>query len=158
MVITLLIFCSYCSSAYSQTKAERQEIVFALGVADVFDSNNYTGYGVEYRFRPTWQTLRPVIGYSSTIDHDEYIYVGGRYFFALDENWQFNPSFGIGLFDKGGDVDLGGSVEFRSSLEISYRINEHVHIGLELAHLSNSRLYKSNPGTETVSLSIAIKI
>ena len=159
MLVAALICCSQINSAYSQARTEtRHEVVFALGLADIFDNEKYTGYGLEYRFSPIWRELRPVVGFSSTIEHDDYFYVGGRYFISLSENWQFKPSFGIGLFEKGEDLDLGGSVEFRTGLAFTYNISERIDIGAELAHLSNSRIYKSNPGTETLSLSIAIKL
>lgn len=156
----IFIFClaSFSADAVVLKKDKEPEIVVALGSADIFDGTRYAGYGVEFRYSPVWKKLRPIVGYSITRKHDQYIYFWGRYFFALNDVWLFNPTFAVGLFDTGDGINLGGSVEFRSGFEFSRHISERVRLGIGFSHLSNSRIYKSNPGTETVELTLAITL
>jgi len=153
MTILCLVICSV--NAAEVVDESESEFVVALGAANVFKGSKYAGIGLEYRFLPFWRKLRPVVGYSVTRKHDQYVYVGIRYFFDINDVWRFNPTFAVGLFDSGNGLNLGGSVEFRSGFEFSRQINDRVRLGIGFSHLSNSRIYKSNPGTETIELSLA---
>jgi hypothetical protein len=158
VLIIVIYLMAQSATATDLVVESPQEIVIALGTADVFDSSKYAGFGIEYRYSPFWKKLRPIVGYSMTREHDQYVYMGIRYFFVLNDEWLFNPTFAVGLFDSGNGINLGGSVEFRSGFEFSHRVSENVRLGIGLAHLSNSRIYKSNPGTETVELSLAVTL
>ncbi|HSN88855.1 MAG TPA: acyloxyacyl hydrolase [Thermoanaerobaculia bacterium] len=48
-------------------------------------------------------------------------------------------------------------VEFRSGVELAWRLNERSRIGLCLYHLSNGGLYDFNPGTESLILSYGVR-
>jgi hypothetical protein len=62
------------------------------------------------------------------------------------------PGFAAGLFHRGGGQNLGGPVEFRSSIELAYRFGDGSRLGLNLSHLSNGGFYDRNPGTESLVL------
>ena len=132
------------------------ELAIGVGAGDVLDGSPDLGYGAEYRFAPIWRDLRPIIGFNATEREDWYVYAGVRYFFWLNDVWRFDPTFAVGHFEPGGGIELGGSLEFRSGFEFSRRMSDRVRLAIGFAHLSNARIYRSNPGTETVSLSIAI--
>lgn len=134
------------------------ELAIGLGVGDVFDDSPDAGFGIEYRYAPIWRDLRPAVGYNTTTEDDWYVYAGFRYFFWLSDTWRFDPTIAVGYFDPGDGIELGGSIEFRSGFEFSRRLSERTRLALGFAHLSNARLYRSNPGTETVSLSISIAL
>jgi hypothetical protein len=154
ITIICLMICSV--TAAEVLDEDGAELVVALGAANIFNDSRYAGVGVEYRFLPIWRKLRPIVGYSTTRKHDQYVYAGIRYFFDINDVWQFNPTFAVGLFDAGNGIKLGGSVEFRSGFEFSRQISDRVRLGLGFSHLSNSRIYKSNPGTETLEVSLAV--
>lgn len=158
MLLTVLCIATFSTSAMPQTNEQAPEVVVALGAANIFDSDRYAGYGLEYRHSPIWRKLRPIAGFSATREHDQYIYIGVRYFFDINDKWRFNPTFAVGLFDSGSGIKLGGSVEFRSGFEFSRRVGEQIRVGIGFSHLSNSRIYKTNPGTETLELSLAISL
>jgi hypothetical protein len=158
LLVAVLCFVSHITRAMNNVNEPPPEIVLALGAANVLDRSKYAGYGLEYRFLPVWRKLQPTVGYSITLEHDQYVYIGVHYFFELNDLWRLNPSFAIGLFHPGYGIKLGGNVEFRSGFEFSRRISERVRIGLGFSHISNSRIYQSNPGTETAELSLAITL
>jgi hypothetical protein len=160
MLVTLFCIVSNHATAsdYMNEQEEVPEIVIAFGAANIFDSSRYAGVGLEYRFVPVWRKLRPIVGYAATREQDQYVYIGVRYFFKLNDVWLFNPTFAVGLFDSDDGINLGGNVQFRSGFEFSREINDRVRFGFGFSHLSNSRIYRSNPGTETVELTLAITL
>ncbi len=141
-----------------QTARDDPELAVGIGAGDVLDSSPDFGYGAEYRFAPVWRDLRPIVGFNATEREDWYVYAGVRYFFWIGEAWRFDPTFAVGYFEAGGGIELGGSLEFRSGFEFSRRVSERIRLAVGFAHLSNARIYRSNPGTETVSLSIAVAL
>ncbi|WP_148277429.1 acyloxyacyl hydrolase [Brumicola pallidula] len=157
-LITLLYFVCNNAASMGAINGPKRELTVAFGTANLFDGSRYAGYGLEYRDLPVWRKLRPIIGFSNTREHDQYAYIGVRYFFVLNEVWRFNPTFAIGLYNSGNGINLGGRVEFRSGFEFSRQISDRVHLGFGFSHLSNSRIYRSNPGTETLELSLTITL
>ena len=63
-----------------------------------------------------------------------------------------------GLYLKGDEVDLGGSIQFRSGIEIGYENRAGVRMGLSVDHRSNAGLDSRNPGLETVQFRVSIPI
>ena len=148
--------------------------VFGLGIYDVkFDgsSSNYvTDIRYERRFDNTlidigpkednFFYLKPFIGIEATTDSAFY-FLGGMY---LEDNlgklitgkenkWNFTPSFGLGYYDDGSGKKLGSKLEFRTTLELSYQLNNNDRIGFSLGHISNANIGNKNPGAEIISLS-----
>ena len=157
LAAALLALQSQPASA-ERTPHHAPELAVGIGAGDVFDDSADLGYGAEYRFAPIWRDLRPIVGFNATEREDWYVYAGVRYFFRNNDNWRFDPTFAVGHFEPGGGIELGGSLEFRSGFEFSRRMSERIRLAVGFAHLSNARIYRSNPGTETVSLSIAIAL
>lgn len=128
---------------------------FSLGVFDIADNDKAVEGGVEYRWLPStlWVLdLEPVVGLSANSDGSFLGYGGLRYDFELGARWAITPQFAVSLYEDGSGKDLGGLIEFRSGLEISYRLDNGSRIGLVFYHLSNSRIYELNPGEESLAL------
>ena len=51
---------------------------------------------------------------------------------------------------------LGNTIEFRTTLEVSYQLKNSNRIGLSFGHISNANLGNKNPGVEILSLSYHI--
>jgi hypothetical protein len=68
------------------------------------------------------------------------------------------PSFAAGYYDNGDGVDLGHEVEFRSSIELSYRFDNRTRLGVSFYHLSNASIGDTNPGTEVLSVVYSIPL
>lgn len=131
-----------------------------VGRVGVFDRNGSDWrYGLEFRFAPVtrWQ-VAPAIG-GTTTEHDaSYAYLGLRRDFSLDERWLLTPSFDTGLFNESRKLDLGSEIEFRSGLALTYRLENRYRLSLALYHLSNGGIGNRNPGTESITLSVAIPL
>ncbi len=65
------------------------------------------------------------------------------------------PVLAAGLYRKGHNFDLGGCFEFRESVQVAYKLDARWRAGLSIAHISNARIYRQNPGQKDVFLTIA---
>jgi lipid A 3-O-deacylase len=109
---------------------------------------------IEYRFRPRRYGLSPLVGAIGSTDGSSYLRAGLGRDLALPRGWNAHLSLAAGAYFAGAGKNLGASLEFRTALELSYRVNQDLRLGLTWAHLSNSQLGQINPGAETLSLSV----
>jgi hypothetical protein len=118
----------------------------------VRDSDKETGMaGIEYRFKDQWNGLRPTIGGFVNADSASYGYAGAYWDLPLNTApFVISPGFAVGGYHQGASKDLGHGIEFRSTLEVSYKFQNAQRLGVQIAHLSNASLGDSNPGTETL--------
>lgn len=128
-----------------------------LGVFD--DIGDPFELGVAYRFRPIAEwSLLPAVGATVHDNGAYFVYSELRRDFRLGKRWLLVPSVGMGLFEVGKKLDLGHTVEFRSGLELGYRLDNHWRVGLAMFHLSNGGIGDRNPGTEALVFSISIPL
>lgn len=110
--------------------------------------------GLEYRLPPVkvkGVELIPALGISEASDEAFWIYGSLRYDWKLSDRWIASPQFGVSLFAGGNDgTDLGGPIEFRSGLEISYGLKQGSRVGVLFYHLSNAGIYERNPGSNSL--------
>lgn len=108
--------------------------------------------GLEWRGRPGLVGLRPNVGAMVHAESGGYLFAGLRRDFELGSAWGLSLGFAAGLFEDGDGIDLGGAVEFRSSIEIFARLGERSRLGLDFYHLSNAGIYEPNPGANSLVL------
>lgn len=96
--------------------------------------------------------FRPFAGVAGTPDRNVWVYAGLGYEIELGERWVLVPSFAVSLYERGEGFFLGGPIELRSGLELDYRLPDGSRLGLIFYHLSNSRIYELNPGSESLAL------
>ena len=125
---------------------------FSAGAFDVLNSTRSEELGFEVRFEPRAFELVPTLGVTLNTDQGGYVLAGLRRDFRASERWRVTPHFGVTFFDEGDGKDLGHAVEFRSGLEVSYRLNGRSRLGLSFYHLSNAGLDETNPGAESLVL------
>ena len=129
---------------------------FSLGAFDIIDSDKATEFGLEYRFDTfkLWRLdLNPVLGLSATSEGNYWGYGGFRWDVPTgSERWITTLGFAVSAYEQGDGKDLGGVVEFRSSIDLAYRLRNGSRIGLSFYHLSNARIYDLNPGSESLIL------
>ena len=63
-----------------------------------------------------------------------------------------------GLYFDNGGFDLGGTVAFRSGLELGYETSRGWRVALSYDHRSNAGIYDENPGVETVQVKLSIPL
>ena len=104
--------------------------------------------------------LKPFAGFEVTTDSAFYVISGiylednlGKLVLGDKNNWHFTPSFGIGYYDDGDGKKLGNKIEFRTTLEFSYQLENKDRIGFSFGHISNANIGNKNPGVEILSFS-----
>jgi hypothetical protein len=134
-------------------------IGLSAGTFNVLNSDSSAEAGFELRVRPFYEgtgergwILRPAVGGMATTDGGIYGYAGFRLELPLGERWLLVPQTAAGLYDRGDAKELGGSIQFRSGLELSYRLTEAHSLGAVFYHLSNAGLEEPNPGSESLAL------
>jgi hypothetical protein len=135
-------------------------LTISAGQHNVLDGGDGSTAGAEaifaprkFRFLPKFvPALAPVGGMLVASRGSLYVYGGFRLDIPLGERWVATPGFSAGLFHRGGGQNLGGPLEFRSSIELAYELSDRSRLGLSLSHLSNGGFYDRNPGTESLVL------
>ncbi len=150
--------------------AEHERRPFALDEFEVaVGSYNFgrdhasVGTGLEARFRPflvrryarTGIALLPGVGLAGTSRDAILGFAGLRLAWDLGERWRVAPGFALTAYAGHGDINLGGPLEFLSSLAVTRRFRSGVRVGAAFYHLSNGHLYEHNPGANSLALVVA---
>lgn len=145
---------------------EPAAVVVSAGTFNVFDPDTRAEAGVEADctpFRlgwlPRWfPSLSPAAGGMVNAKGSFYVYAGFRADIPLGRPWELSIQFAPGLYRVGSGFDLGGAVEFRSGIELSYPLAPRGRVGLLLFHLSNAGIYTHNPGSESLVLTYRYRL
>ena len=130
-----------------------------LGWYDVTQQDNEAvAVGAEYRFSPVEYGIRPMVGFFATTDSSLYGYAGLHWDIELIANQLYlSPNFAAGAYTAGDDGKrLGGTIEFRSGIELAYQMPNQHRVGVAFNHLSNASIYNRNPGVEMLLLTYSI--
>ena len=151
--------------------------IFGIGIYDVKLDGSKTNDALDLRFERRFDRtildigpeednfffLKPFIGFESTSDSATYFLAGiylednlGELFRGKKNNLIFTPSFGAGYYDDGSGKKLGNDIQFRTSFEISYELENKNRIGFSISHISNANLGDKNPGVEIIGISYQI--
>jgi len=144
---------------------EPVEVAATVGRYSILDEDKGVEGGWELRFaprrlwlHPKWlPAVTPLAGAMATAKGALYVYGGFGLDLPLGQGWDLRPNWGAGLFYNDGDRDLGGPVEFRSAVELSKRVSARLRLGFTFYHLSNGGLFKRNPGSESLVLTVAAR-
>ncbi|MFL6236419.1 MAG: acyloxyacyl hydrolase [Thermoanaerobaculia bacterium] len=145
---------------------EPRSFSVSAGSFNIFDPDVRAEAGVEAGcapFRlgwlPRWfPPLSPAAGGMVNSKGSFYVYAGLRADLPLAAPWELSIQFAPGVYRAGNGFDLGGPVEFRSGIELSYPLAPRGRIGLLLFHLSNAGLYTHNPGSESLVLTYRYRL
>jgi len=151
--------------------------IIGLGLYDVKFDGSATNTATDFRYERRFDNalieigpesdnffyLKPFAGVELTSDSASYFITGiylednlGTLFTGKESNYIFTPSFGVGYYDDGDGKKLGNNIEFRTTFELSYQLENQNRIGLSFGHISNANLGDKNPGVEILSLSYQI--
>ena len=144
-----------------------QEVVASSGVFEVLKDADTFEIGAEFRFAPrrfSWlpravPDLIPTAGAMASSRGILYGYGGVRIEVPLTGRWGIGAGSAVGLYERAHGKHLNGPLEFRSHVELSYRLSSGSRVGLCLYHLSNANLNQDgNPGSESLVLSYSAPV
>jgi hypothetical protein len=143
-----------------------QLVAANLGGFEVLDGVSAYEMGWELRFAqrrfhflPRWiPELIPTAGAMASSRGVIYPYAGVRVDHPLGDRWMISPGTAAGLYYRDHGKNLGGALEFRSHVELSYRLPGGSRVGLCFYHLSNGGLFDFNPGTESLVFTYSARL
>ena len=131
---------------------------FQLGQAQLDDTNLgaevYVGYDLGYRRGP----FQPTIGASMTENGATWVGIGAKWTSTrvLPGPLFVETSLMPGIYAAGADSDLGGNLQFRSSVGVGYSFDNGATLTVAYDHRSNADTNRTNPGLEVASIRYAI--
>ena len=148
--------------------------IFGVGVYDVKFDGSSSNYATDLRYERRFDNnivdigpeednffyLKPFVGLEVTSDTAFYILSGiylednlGQLMTGDENRWKLTPSFGVGYYDDGDGKKLGNKIEFRTTIEVSYQLDNFDRVGISFGHISNANIGNKNPGVEVISFS-----
>ena len=127
------------------------------GSYDYDDDNTSTLYGLNYHLSDNAFSifnlidLNPVIGGFVTAKSATMFYSGFETNIGQDSIY-FNLSSSAGIYSNGDGKDLGNALQFKSEVNLLYRLGKSSRVGLGSHHISNAGLSSVNPGTNNFYL------
>jgi hypothetical protein len=145
----------------AMAKEEPVAVAFSAGEHNVLDGGEGGEGGLEiqlaprrFRLLPRFvPPLAPLFGGMVSSDNLVYGYAGVRFDLPLGRRWVLSPGIAAGVFGRGDGQNLGGPLEFRSSVELAFRFGAGSRLGILFYHLSNGGIYRNNPGGESLAFS-----
>lgn len=157
MKVSILVIVLWAVAAHGGAE-EPVSLAFSGGVSNFNKSEKWVEIGFEHR-RPiqVWG-LTVAAGLTVTDDRAAWIFGGLRRDFMVVGPWVVTPAFAIALYEQGGGKDLGGTLEFRSAVEIGYRWPSQQRLAFGIYHLSNAGIYDRNPGMNSLILTYSFPL
>ncbi len=122
------------------------------GTYDYDDDNTTNLFGLNYHMSDNKieliniLTINPVIGGFITSENASMFYSGFETNIGAD-SIHLNLSSSAGIYSNGDGKDLGNDFQFKSEVNIFYKISKESRIGIGSHHISNAGLATVNPGT-----------
>jgi hypothetical protein len=133
-------------------------VTLGVGYFDFNDNEEAAEFRLEWRGRPLWWKLKPLVGVMGTSDAAIYGYGGIALDFYLGRRLFIAPSFAAGLYSDGDGKDLGAVIEFRSGVEVGWRFDNGARLSALVYHISNAGIDDNNPGTEVFSIGYSLPL
>ncbi len=139
--------------------ADKASLTVSAGLFDLTTHHDQEFEGrLEYRFGHgffesdgSFRGLKPLVGIMGNTAHAIFGYAGFAAPFAFDDGrWEFVPAAGIGAYEPGDGIFLGGTFEFHLGLSASYAVTPESRLGLAVNHISNANTHRKNPGVNSV--------
>ncbi len=104
---------------------------------------------VEYLSGKKIYYLGMVTGGLVNSDSGGFVYVGS-YADIRYKRFIATPVLSVGAYNQGASRDLGGTLQFRSSITLAYELEGKSRIGVRVAHTSNAGIHDENPGENEI--------
>tara|TARA_Y100001958_G_C21000740_1_gene384617 strand:+ start:50 stop:529 length:480 start_codon:yes stop_codon:yes gene_type:complete len=127
------------------------------GSYDYDDDNTSTLYGLNYHLSDNAFSifnlidLNPVIGGFVTAKSATMFYSGFETNIGQSSIY-LNLSSSAGIYSNGDGKDLGNALQFKSEVNLFYRLGKSSSVGIGSHHISNAGLSSVNPGTNNFYL------
>lgn len=156
LAIVITIVSLFSINTFAQN---RNHIAISSAVFDVLQQTDPSfETRVEFRLGKIKFLGHPFSGVMVNTQGAMHLFLGLFYDFLVGDFLYITPSFAPGIYSKYRSKDLKFILEFRSQIEISFKINNGARIGVSFNHISNATLGKENPGVESLALTYLIPL
>lgn len=145
--------------ARAEPGEEPGHLVLSLGYYD-FDQDEFgaADFRVDYRHGRGLYFLKPWIGIEATSDGALWGGAGVYADLPVYDRVYLTASTGVGGYSQGDGKDLGHTLEFRSTGEVTYRFDNGMRLGVAISHISNASLGDKNPGVNILSATYLVPL
>jgi len=158
-ILSFILPISAFANDATPTHSGKTSLTPYVGLFDVSDKTKYTMLGMEYRHKKYYGYIVPKLGGYINNKNSAYGYLGLNIDLPVyKESLYVVPGFSVGWYSKGKGKNLGGVLQFRSSIEIAYKMPNQHRIGVAFSHISNAGIYKKNPGAEDIIVNYSIPL
>lgn len=121
--------------------------------SDIIGNEVYVGYD----FGITYGPFKPTVGASVTDLGDVWVGAGAKWttISLIDGPFFIEASLMPGYYTQGDGPDIGGSLQFRSSLGAGVAFGNGMTLLASYDHRSNADTQDINPGLETIAFRVA---
>ncbi len=142
--------CLTAGEATSRLSFQAAKVEFQ---SDIIGEEIYVGYD----FGKSYGPFQPTIGASLTDTGDAWIGAGAKWTTQnlIDGPFFVEASLMPGIYRRGDGPDIGGTLQFRSSLGAGFAFDNGVTVLASYDHRSNADTQDLNPGLETIALRVA---
>jgi len=131
----------------------RKYISFSTAVFDILQQESTAFEGrIEYRGIEFYSDFKPLTGVMLNTGGAVHLFAGIFIDIPIFDFLYFSPSFAPGLYFNKKSKNLHFLLEFRSQVEIAFKIGNEIKVGVSFNHISNASLGKVNPGVESIAL------
>lgn len=136
---------------------EDDHLLIGAGYFDFLDDTYSQPAGrIELRGRQFGWGFSAMGGVDGDFDGGFYGYAGLLWDGDLGAGFHIIPNFAVGGYNTGGSKKLGGTIEFKSTLELDYAFPNDMRVGAAISHISNASIYNHNPGAESLMLTYSV--
>ena len=101
--------------------------------------------------------IKPQAGVMVAGDGDYYVFGGLRADVPLGGRFILTPNANIGGYGGGG-YHLGSHFEFRTGVDLAYRFDNGLRLGVGFYHISNAGITRDNGGSESLLGEVSIPL
>ncbi len=136
--------------------AEQPRLIGSLGQQL---SPNDAEANLRYLGSPHLWKLQPMLGVSISSNGSGYIGAGSAITWrTADQGLFVRVSSIAGIHRRGSGKNLGGPIMFRTALDLGVQHRSGKEFGIGFDHRSSARLYRPNPGLNTVYLFASVPL
>lgn len=156
VVIIRLALAFYLGFLGVTAAAESPRLIGSLG--QQMTTNDPEAY-LRYMGASLLWGLQPVLGLSLSSNGSGWVGAGTAYTYRPKETGLFlRVSSMAGLYSQGSGKDLQGPIQFRTALDLGMMQRSGMEYGIGADHRSSARIYKPNPGINTVHLFASVPL
>ena len=91
-------------------------------------------------------------------EYSLYFSSGVQKIIDLTDGLSLIPSFSAGIYAAVDDgKDMGFPINFKSEIELKYKLFNDSFLGLSMNHISNADIGKTNPGADSILITFRVK-